>query len=139
MDHFKGNIEHPNIKRQRASDFLSVLGEKYDARVINQGNSDSLVKGCNDLVVPLEEFPQFVSQFQYNLNISGYRCSIPNRFIDSFSVGTKIITDKLKVKWYLPFDEDVIETVEMGYLKNSKVDWHLFKKDVLSLPDSNPK
>jgi len=139
MDHFKDKIEHPNVKRQKASDFLSSLGEGYDARVINQGNSDSLLKNNVNLTIPLETFPKFVSQFQYNLNISGYRCSIPNRFIDSFSVGTKIITDKLKVKWYLPFDGDVIETVEMGYLRDSEVNWDIFKKDILSLPESKPK
>ena len=61
--------------------------------------------------------------------------SIPNRFMESFIVGTAIITDKLAVKWYLPFDEEVVETVEMGYIPQEKVDWKKAKEDLVNLPD----
>jgi hypothetical protein len=61
--------------------------------------------------------------------------SIPNRFIESFLVGTAIMTDKLAVKWYKPFDKEVIETVEMGYLPKDQVNWTQFKEDILYLPN----
>lgn len=51
-----------------------------------------------------------------NLNISGYRMSVPNCFIESFMVGTAIMTDELFVKWYKPFDKEVFETIGMSYL-----------------------
>ena len=60
--------------------------------------------------------------------------SIPNRFIESFLVGTAIMTDKLAIKWYKPFGKEVIETVPMGYLLNDKVDWSQFETDIQNLP-----
>ena len=65
--------------------------------------------------------------------------SIPNRFIESFMVGTAIITDKLHVKWYQDFDDcEVIETTEMGYLKNDDVDWNRVREDFTNLPETQP-
>ena len=61
--------------------------------------------------------------------------SIPNRFIESFIAGTAIFTDKLAVKWYRPFDDEVVETVQMGYLKDSEIDWNAVEKDINNLPD----
>lgn len=131
---FKNLISHPNEKRAIAADLINTFGEGYDGRVISRGESDSKGEKEKSLVVPLEEFSNFVSQFEYNLNISGYRLSIPNRFIDSFICGTAIITDKLSVKWYKPFGKSVFETVEMGYLPNNEVDWDKFKNDLKHLP-----
>lgn len=128
-------MSHPNEKRSIASHILQQLGEGYDARVIHEGHSDDSHDVFHkELIVPLKNFCEFVSHFQYNLNISGYRLSIPNRFIESFMVGTAIVTDKLAVKWYKPFGEEVVETVEMGYLPNEKVDWRQFEKDITGLP-----
>ena len=59
--------------------------------------------------------------------------SIPNRFIDSFIVGTKIVTDKLSVRWYKPFSLEVKETVAMGYLPEEMVDWQGFRRDLEAL------
>lgn len=61
--------------------------------------------------------------------------SVPNRFIESFLVGTAIMTDRLAIKWYKPFGKEVIETVPMGYLLNDKVDWAQFQADITNLPD----
>ena len=77
----------------------------------------------------------FDEHFQYNLNISGYGMSIPNRFIESFLVGTAIVTDRLSLKWYRPFGPEVVETVPMGYLPMGKVDWTQFERDIKNLPD----
>lgn len=139
MAYYGDRLHHPNLKRSVVTSILKSLGSKYDARLINEGASDSR-EGVRhtDLIIPLEKFSEHVSKYEYNINISGYRMSIPNRFIDSFMVGTAIFTDKLSVKWYLPFDKDeVIETIPMGYLPETMVDWEKYKEDLLSLPPVN--
>lgn len=133
-------LGHPNEKRSRATKILQQLGANYDGRLIRDGYAD----GSADIVhkeqiVPLEDFCEHISHFKYNLNISGYRLSIPNRFIESFMVGTAIVTDKLAVKWYKPFDREVFETVEMGYLSDDKVDWGRFQFDIDHLPKVDKK
>jgi len=132
---WKGEIEHPNEKRSKANKILESMGNGYDARLIRDGHSDGSADSVRkDLVIPLEKFCDHISHYQYNLNISGYRLSIPNRFIESFLVGTAIVTDKLAVKWYKPFDSEVFETVEMGYAKDKDVDWDKFRSDITNLP-----
>ena len=129
----KYNSSHPNEKRANAVHLVNEFGEEYDGRLIHE-----LVNGKEvvhrDKVIPLVDFCDYIAQFEYNLNISGYRMSVPNRFIESFISGTAILTDKLHVKWYKPFEDEVVETVEMGYLPNGDVDWEKFKYDITNLP-----
>lgn len=132
---YGSQINHPNEKRKIACDIINSLGAAYSGRLINESNSDSTKSdGRPDLVVPLKDFCSYISTFEYNLNISGYRRSIPNRFIESFMVGTAILTDALQVKWYQPFGCEVLETVEMGYEPMDDVDWPQFQSDLLKLP-----
>jgi hypothetical protein len=139
LGYFKNIVSHPNVKRAIASNMISEMVPDSDARVLHQGNCDSGISPRkNPLFIPMNSFPKHISKFKYNLNISGHRLSIPYRFINSFCVGTAIITDKLKVKWYLPFGSEVYETVEMGYLPPEKVNWNEFKKDILNLPEVDP-
>jgi hypothetical protein len=136
MAWFQGSLNHPNEKRDKAAALIGALGKDYDARIINPAHADTKgVKAREDLIVPLDTFCHHIAGFQYNLNISGYRMSIPNRFIESFMAGTAIFTDALKVRWYLPFDEEVVETTEMGYLPDEDVDWNKFTNDLRSLPE----
>jgi hypothetical protein len=136
ISYYKDKLNHPNEKRYRATKILQSLGSNYDGRLITEGHSDTGKPVTHDdIVVPLEDFCDHVSHFQYNLNISGYRMSIPNRFIESFLVGTAIMTDKLAVKWYKPFGKEVVETVEMGYLPENKVNWNQFENDIIHLPE----
>lgn len=132
MAYMKGH-SHPNEKRVIATEILNHLGTEYEGRLIQDKNG--IVH--NELVIPLEKFGEYISHFQYNLNISGFRLSIPNRFIESFMVGTCIVTDKLSVKWFKPFEHEVIETVTMGYEKDKDVDWAQFKNDMVNLPDTD--
>ncbi len=127
------NSSHPNEKRAIAVHQMNELGDQYDGRLIHDLVNDNDVVH-QDKVIPLEDFCDFIAQFEYNLNISGFRMSIPNRFVESFISGTAILTDKLRVKWYKPFEDEVVETVEMGYLPNGDVDWDTFKKDIMNLP-----
>lgn len=128
-------LNHPNEKRQIVADILNSLGPNYDARIISEGNADSDAKKREDLIVPIEKFCQHIAKFQYNINVSGYRKSIPNRFIESFVVGTAIFTDKLSLKWYKPFGKEVIETEEMGYTKKNSIDWRKIQNDLINLPE----
>lgn len=138
MGYYKGRVSHPNVKRGRAASIISSLGESYDARVISEVYADTKESiKHNELIVPIENFCSHISRFEYNLNISGYRMSIPSRFMESFIVGTAIITDKLALKWFRPFDDEVIETVEMGYLPEEEVNWDRFEKDINNLPTVN--
>lgn len=128
------NLHHPNEKRAKVAEIMDSLGNEYDSRLINGGTISHPIPHP-ELVIPIEDFCAHISNFQYNYNVSGYRMSIPNRFMESFIVGTAIITDKLAVKWYLPFEDEVVETVEMGYLPQDQVDWNKVKQDLINLPD----
>lgn len=131
---YNGRIEHPNVKRAKVANIIGALGEGYDARVIHRGNSDSGRSGIvQGLAIPLEDFCRHISQFSYNFNVSGYRKSIPNRFIESFIVDTAIMTDKLSIRWYLPFEDEVVQTAEMGYLLDDCVDWPRVERDIREL------
>ena len=135
MGTYAQKIEHPNVKRAKISQLIKAKGPSFDARIISDHFSDEKKLKRENLIVPIENFCTFISQFEYNINISGYRMSIPNRFIESFIAGTAIFTDKLAVKWYRPFDDEVVETVQMGYLKDSEIDWNAVEKDINNLPD----
>ena len=139
LGYFGEKVEHPNVKRSIAAKIISDLLPDSDARILHDGNCDVRHKPRKSpLFIHMKDFPHHISHFKYNLNVSGHRMSIPYRFIHSFSVGTAIITDKLKLKWYLPFGLEVFETVEMGYLPVEEVNWDGFEKDVKNLPKINP-
>lgn len=127
-------MNHPNEKRAKIATILEALGEGYDARIIERGFSDKGNKIQSSLVIPFEDFSKHVAKFQYNINISGYRMSIPGRFMDSFVCGTAIATDNLSVKWYRPFGDEVVEMGAMGYLPDAEVDYDAIKERIKSLP-----
>lgn len=136
VGHFADKTNHPNEKRAKAANIMRGMGDRYDARVIDETEPGFKNRVSHpELVVPIERFCDHISHFQYNLNISGYGMSIPNRFIESFLVGTAIATDRLSLKWYRPFGPEVVETVPMGYLPMDKVDWTQFERDIKNLPD----
>ena len=127
-------LNHPNEKRAQVAKIMCNLGPDYDARLINSGTMEKPLIDSK-LIIPIDKFCAHISNFQYNYNVSGIRMSIPNRFMESFIVGTAIITDKLAVKWYLPFEDEVVETVEMGYLPQDQIDWDKVKQDLINLPN----
>lgn len=132
---FGNKINHPNRKRLKIYEILLQLGKCYDARIINKGHSDTTSdKIDTKSIIPLKDFSHHVAKFQYNINVSGYRMSIPARFMDSFICGTAIATDNLKVKWFKPFNEEVVEIGEMGYLPNDQVNYKSIKQKIIELP-----
>ena len=131
-------LHHPNEKRSIVANMIRNFSPKnlYDARIISQNESDSNNNKDNkNLIVPLNNFCEFIAQFQYNLNISGYKLSIPNRFIESFISDTAIVTDKLFVKWYKPFSKEVIQLPPMGYLPKDDINWGNIENQLKRLPD----
>lgn len=126
-------MNHPNEKRAKIATILESLGEGYDARIIEWDFSDEGRKGKASLVIPFGDFSKHVAKFQYNINVSGYRMSIPGRFMDSFVCGTAIATDNLSVKWYRPFGEEVVELGAMGYLPDEEVDYTAIKEKIENL------
>lgn len=133
LSHFL-QLNHPNEKRAKIAKLMQSLGAEYDARLINTGTMEKPQIDTKQ-IIPIDKFCAHISNFQYNYNVSGHRMSIPNRFMESFIVGTAIITDKLAVKWYLPFEDEVVETVEMGYIPQDQVDWKKAKEDLINLPN----
>lgn len=138
MSRFANELQHPNEKRYQLYRIMRKMGDSCDARVINKdGVTDDPFFLTKDAVVPLKEFTRHVAAFKYNANISGFRLSIPNRFIESFMVGTAIVTDQLSVKWYRDFEAEVVELPEMGYLPMAEVDWILIEQRLNSLQEVN--
>ncbi len=136
MGYFAGKLQHPNEKRYQLFKIIRQMGNQCDARVINkQGVVDDALFLTKDAPVPLKDFTSYIGGFKYNANVSGFRLSIPNRFIESFMVGTAIVTDQLSVKWYQNFEEELVELPEMGYLPNDKVNWDLIQEKLIHLKD----
>ena len=135
MYRFKNKLNHPNEKRYQLFKIIKKMGSHCDARVINKaGVQDEPFFLTKDEPIPLKDFTSHVAAFKYNANVSGFRLSIPNRFIESFMVGTAIVTDKLAVKWYNNFEDEVVELPEMGYLPTAAVQWTLIEQKINQLP-----
>lgn len=139
LSYFGDRINHPNEKRAKIAEILKSLGEGYDARIINRGFSDINSKPDASRIISLKDFSKHVAKFEYNVNVSGYRMSIPNRFMDSFVCGTAIATDNLSVKWYQPFDDEVVEIGPMGYYCDDEVDYNAIKECLKNLPTVSKK
>lgn len=136
MSRFTNELNHPNEKRYKLFRIIRKMGENCDARVINKdGVKDDEIFLKKDAVIPLKDFTSHIADFKYNANISGFRLSIPNRFIESFMAGTAIVTDQLSVKWYKDFEEEVVELPAMGYLPMEEVDWNSVQQQLQNLPD----
>ncbi len=127
-------MNHPNEKRAKIAAILESLGDGYDARIIERGFSDEEKKERRSLEIPFKDFSRHVAKYVYNINVSGYRMSIPGRFMDSFVGGTAIATDNLSVKWYRPFGKEVVEVGAMGYLPDEEVDYAAIKEKISNLP-----
>lgn len=138
VTHYAPGFTSPNEKRKVAFDMMREMGDACDARLISDGKPGD-PPTHPEMFIPRDEFCKHISNFEYNLNISGKLMSIPNRFVESFMVGTAIVTDKLSVKWYKPFGCEVVETVPMGYLPMEGVDWEQFINNISNLPHVDKK
>lgn len=87
---FEDYTSQPKIKGHLISINTGIADEKHPPLPL---------KSHKNLQIPLRDFCAHIAKFEYNVNVSGYRMSIPSRFIESMMVGTAIITDRLKVNW----------------------------------------
>ncbi len=128
--YYKDKINHPNIKRGKMADVVNNLDSSCDGRIINRSDFSPTGNKKSNLYVKLKDFPKFVSDFIWNVNISGFRLSAPNRFVESFMVGTRVFTDKMHVKWFDSFGDEVFETIDMGYEILTDSDWNKITSDL---------
>ncbi|TKG21073.1 hypothetical protein [Vibrio breoganii] len=106
LSYFDNNtLHHPNSKRGIVSRKLKLT------------SNDRLHLGdVFENEIDINNYQEVLSKYKYNLNISGYRLSIPNRFMDSFISGTTVLTDNLSVRWYQDFSsEECRELGKLGY------------------------
>lgn len=134
---FQGQYQHPNVKRGSLVRYLRQCGAaNIDARLVNSQDPSLIGPELADD----DSYAKTVADAAYNLNISGLSLSLPFRFIDSFMVGTSVMTDSLGIHWYEPFDsEEVIELGLMGYELNDDVNWHAIEARIHELAHSDDK
>ena len=118
---YGNSLSHPNLKR---GDLVKWLKSNFtagiDARLVTTKQPQLRGPALND-----RDFPLLMAKSMFNINVSGLRRSIPFRFVDSFTVGTAIVTDELAVKWYRPFEEGVelFRIGRLGYELPQDTEW----------------
>lgn len=121
LQRFAGKVEHPNPKRGKLVEELRQrYGQNADVRIVLSQSAARRGPKLGD-----EAFRQAVAGCWHNINVSGYRRSLPFRFVDSFLVGAAVPTDELALRWYAPFEEgtETIDLGPMGYELDAGVDW----------------
>jgi hypothetical protein len=114
-------VHHPNNKRGRIVGFLRALNKPdISARLFKSSNTANIGPRLSE-----QEYQRYLHQAAVNLNISGFRRSLPYRFIDTFLTGGMVVTDTLAVRWYKPFESgvEVSEIGDLGYEPECKVKW----------------
>jgi hypothetical protein len=114
-------IHHPNEKRAEVVRLLRKWNANdVDARIWS--SKDPEIQGD---ALDWPDYLKTVSESVFNVNLSGFRRSLPFRFLDSFQVGCGILTDTIGTKWYAPFEEglEVVEYGEAGYEAETALDW----------------
>lgn len=123
-------IHHPNIKRARIVEMLREMNhEGIDARMWRAKNPK--LQGKYDTP---EQYRQNLGRAMINMNLSGFRRSLPFRFMDTFLTGGLLATDNLAIRWYQPFDAcEVFEMGELGYEPEENVNWEQVKQTLVAL------
>ncbi len=123
LERFADRTAHPNPKRGLLVEGLRQrypAGQGVDARILNTDSAARRGPKLGD-----DDYPAVVGRAWHNINISGFRRSLPFRFIDSFLVGASVPSDEIALRWYAPFDmtNEVIDLGPMGYELDRSVDW----------------
>ena len=123
LERFAERTAHPNPKRGLLVEGLRQrypAGQGVDARILNTDSAARRGPKLGD-----DDYPAVVGRAWHNINISGFRRSLPFRFIDSFLVGASVPSDEIALRWYAPFDmtNEVIDLGPMGYELDGSVDW----------------
>jgi hypothetical protein len=127
-------IQHPNEKRAEIVRILRKWGATdVDGRIWN--SRDPEIQGD---ALQWNDYLRTVSQSVYNINVSGFRRSLPFRFLDSFQVGCGILTDTIGTRWYAPFERglEVLEYGDAGYEARQSTDWSVIESRLRSIYES---
>lgn len=127
------SIQHPNEKRAEVVRILRSWGvDDVDARIWN--SRDQSIQGD---ALKWDDYLKTVSRSVFNLNVSGFRRSMPFRFLDSFQLGCGILTDTLGTRWYRDFDKEleVIEYGDLGYESQENTDWAVIETRLYEIYD----
>lgn len=118
---FAGRIGHPNPKRGVLVEGLrSRYASAADARIIQTDHAERRGAKLADA-----SFSTLAARSWHNLNLSGFRRSLPFRFCDSFLLRACVPTDELAVQWYRPLEAgtEYVDLGAMGYEPEQDVDW----------------
>ena len=127
-------IQHPNEKRAHVVKILrSMHSDSIDARIWNTG--DASIQGD---AFEWSDYLRAVGKSVWNINVSGFRRSLPFRFLDSFQVGCGIATDTIGTRWHEPFDHEieVVEFGDLGYETAEKTNWKAIQSRLMEIYDS---
>ena len=127
-------IQHPNEKRAKIVRLMRMWQvDDVDGRIWN--TQDSEIQGD---ALKWDDYLKTVGASVFNINVSGFRRSLPFRFLDSFQMGCGIATDTIGTRWYEDFDRDieVIEYGDLGYESRSNTDWQKIESNLRELYDS---
>lgn len=126
-------IHHPNFKRERVVQMLRSM-DKSDVNARISRSANPAVKGD---MLSRAEYMQMLGRSIINVNVSGFRRSIPFRFMDTFLTGGTVATDTLAVRWYRGFEEEteVYEIGDLGYEREEDVNWNGVKQRLEELYD----
>jgi hypothetical protein len=114
-------IQHPNEKRAEVVRRLRAWGlADVDARIWS--SKDPAIQGN---ALGWDEYLKTVAESVFNVNVSGFRRSLPFRFLDSFQMGCAVLTDTLGTRWYADFEKglEVFEYGDAGYERGPDVNW----------------
>ncbi len=121
MQRFGDLVSHPNLKRGRlVEEMRRRYPQHIDARVLTTDRPERRGAKIADA-----RYPEMVGRTWHNINISGFRRSLPFRFVDSFLTGACVPADELALRWYQPFElgTEVADLGPMGYEREDAVDW----------------
>lgn len=126
-------IQHPNEKRAEIVRILRKWGKSdVDARIWS--SKDPEIQGD---ALKWPDYLKTVSQSVFNVNVSGFRRSLPFRFLDSFQMGCGIATDTIGTRWYREFDSEIecVEYGDLGYEAKANVDLESIEANLQEIYD----
>jgi hypothetical protein len=130
-------IHHPERKR---GELVKWMKERFpkDVDLTIWKSEDPALRGP---VTSDSVYPSLVARSMFNINICGYGRSIPFRFIDTFLVGSSVISDEIAMRWYEPFEKDVevFDCGRLGYELPEDADWSFARERMVALYDDAPK
>jgi hypothetical protein len=111
-------VHHPNKKRARVVEILNGFGKPGIEARLWRNNPNAKPIGDDD-------YMRAVGRALVNVNISGFRRSLPFRFMDTFLGCGAVATDTLAIRWYREFEKgvEIFDLGDLGYEPEEEVNW----------------